>query len=62
MLLPEKLAYVHSAISAVFTLALLHHYRSGDKDPSIKSRLLISILSGMSIIGLAVGIFWPDYH
>ncbi|BBV76177.1 hypothetical protein STW0522RAO56_22310 [Raoultella planticola] len=36
MLLPEKLAYTHSAISLSFALLLIRHYRRGDKDPSVK--------------------------
>lgn len=62
MLLPEKLAYTHSAISLSFALLLIRHYRRGDKDPSVKSRLLISCLLIMSAIAVLIGVYWPDYH
>ncbi|MBK0167374.1 hypothetical protein [Klebsiella sp. S69] len=62
MLLPEKLAYVHSIISAAFAVALIKHYRQGDKDPSIKSKLLITILILMALIALTIGILWLEYH
>ncbi|KTJ33742.1 hypothetical protein ASU86_00595 [Enterobacter hormaechei subsp. steigerwaltii] len=62
MSLPEKLTYVHAALSAAFAFALIRHYLVGDKDPSFKSRLLITILIMMSAAALAAGFFWPDYH
>ncbi|EMN0309678.1 TPA: hypothetical protein ACF3LB_000452 [Enterobacter hormaechei] len=62
MPLPEKLTYVHAALSAAFAIALIRHYLGGEKDPSVKSRLLITILIMMSVAALAAGIFWPDYH
>lgn len=62
MMLPEKLSYAHSAISAVFAFALIRHYRLGNKDPSIKSRFLISVLLGMSVLAIAIGALWPEYH